>query len=793
MKTVHKKNGRCMMTNIVVRTGVSQDIPIFAAVFANGNPATTVAKTEDITISCSVLDNGTGFTILSITDVTLPAADDSGSIPLVSVKVLPPATVTQCKLASSVISGTSTFAVQLSITSQRRYFKDSQVSFTVTNGSLGQSAQVTCTAQSASGAQYTTAGSQVEASSAVFTWRPFSLTFEPANVRVYNTTVTSFLVLSDPNSVDVACRAYTVSSLQAAQQAATPNCVEIESQSSAETTPWRVKTAFFKMTADTGAAADISYFKPVITSRVQPVSQAVSEVVLTRCCVTSNSADIQFRGLHATMITVAQLAPFVCENCNTTVENAKTERILQNPGYVEVAPCPCDLTGNACDFNCCCDKECSVNQKARFSECIPGLPGGEPAEPEEYRCSSNAFNLPDWHLMTCVFYESNAYLGMYYMNKAQITETAFTEVVSKQYKGRFSLSKPEPVFESQSTAYSYGVSVTTLREDIAVGPRSTGILALPHLNSEGACNFLSPVRFLVDQQASCTSTLLPETCSSLSRFSGRIYAASSDITGCSQSFKVTSTLSGSSVAPTDVRYYCAPDPSPYLTTTDNALSLNELPQNQVSQFGSDLANENCTLPCSSQTCLNYNRGKEPTVNQALPNLCSWDDGSTSSRVPVLNSGVCSNVVLDVRYKFEWSGSQITGLTASVILGDVSNVQGSGVSLTQKFAVEWVHKTNGSVYSLSDNFDSTTEAYERSGTAGYNDGAPMFSGCYNETTLGFQRVATNFERQMAVWRPGVDGLCENATRQTLTFADDTFSSCALRLTVNELDSGCDDLR
>ena len=36
--------------------------------------------------------------------------------------------------------------------------------------------------------------------------------------------------------------------------------------------------------------------------------------------------------------------------------DAKAERIIQNPGYVEVAPCPCNLMENACDFNCCCDK-----------------------------------------------------------------------------------------------------------------------------------------------------------------------------------------------------------------------------------------------------------------------------------------------------------------------------------------------------------------------------------------------------------------------------------------------------
>ena len=99
-------------------------------------------------------------------------------------------------------------------------------------------------------------------------------------------------------------------------------------------------------------------------------------------------------------------------------------------------------------------------------------------------------------------------------------------------------SQPEQLVESQGSAYSHGVSLTTVRQDVDVGPRSRGVLALPHPGSDGACNFFSPVRFLVDQQASCTSTLLPDSCSALSRFSGRIYAVSSEISGCSQSFKV---------------------------------------------------------------------------------------------------------------------------------------------------------------------------------------------------------------------------------------------------------------
>ncbi|GFN92839.1 tectonic-2 [Plakobranchus ocellatus] len=841
-----------------------QSIPIFATIFANGNPSTTVAKSEDITISCSVLNNGAGFTSVSIQDLILLGTDATGTLALVpqsngrtnsvqcaaqsvtgtcpiatgtalfcpdtsqsnvvSVTVRPPATISLCELELYVMNGASTFEVRLSepaltdVTVQCSVTTTStwtvtindqtlsagvergQISFSVSGGNDSFTASVTCRARSVTGSQFVLADSVVAASTAVFLWKSNSLTFQPEYVRVYNTTFTSFLALSFPmnaREVSVACRTYTESSLQTALQTATttPNCAQIDSPSSGQTVPWRVKTAFFNLESDTSTTDDFTYFQTVTTERVQLVTSAVTEVILTRCCVRNVPASAQFQGLHATVVAVAELAPFICEQCNNTVENPKEERVLQNPGYVEVAPCACDLTQDKCDFNCCCDEECSDNQRARFSVCIAGLPGGEPADPEEYRCSSNAFNLPDWHLMTCVYWESNAYLGMYYMNQARVAETDFTVVVSNEYKGRFSFSKPEALFRSQENAYSHGASLVTVREDVEVGPQSRNILALPRAgDADGACDFLSPVRFLVNTQASCSSVLVPETCSALSRFSGRIYAVSSAISGCSQSFKVASSLTGNTVAPADVRYYCATDLSPYLPAAGTA--LNELPPTQGSSFGGALANENCSTPCSSQTCIDYNSGRAADSSQPLPAPCPWDDGTTSPVVPNLNNNVCENVVLDVRYRFEWSGSQITRLSADVILGNVRNVTpGLEVMLTQKFQADWIHQGNGSVYSLSDNFDSTTEAYQRSGSAGYDDGAPLISGCpvSSQTTQEFDRVATNFERQMAVWRPGVDGLCENANRQGLTFADDTFSSCALRLTADDLELGCEDLR
>ena len=46
--------------------------------------------------------------------------------------------------------------------------------------------------------------------------------------------------------------------------------------------------------------------------------------------------------------------------------------VLMHAGLCAViGQCPCDLTGNACDVNCCCDEDCTADDKLAFSQCLP--------------------------------------------------------------------------------------------------------------------------------------------------------------------------------------------------------------------------------------------------------------------------------------------------------------------------------------------------------------------------------------------------------------------------------------
>ncbi|CAG5135541.1 unnamed protein product, partial [Candidula unifasciata] len=692
---------------------------------------------------------------------------------------------------------------------------DGRMTCLTLSGVAGSQANVTCRAQ---GAQFTS-GTVVDASTALFIIGDNTVSFQPAWSQIYNTTFTSFFYLNEPvdsGTVKVLCQASVVSSMDEA--ARPPDCSFTQASTAAPTTSttttttttttvttaattvgttsndtdmnvtdattaatvtgpppttlpdpssdWRVVNSQFELSRTSTSSPAL--FQSVTTERVKDVISVRTEIVVTTCCVLPSGSLTNYHNRSAVSVAVAHLAPFVCAGCkNISLTNPKAERTLQNPGFVEVAPCACDLTQNGCDINCCCDSECSKNERARFSGCVPGLPGGQETEPEDYRCSSVAFDQPDWQTLTCVYWENNWFLGLFYKNARKLqTLEDINAQVARTFRGRFSFSETERRFSDPAQpSYTYGAVVRTIREDI-VTILPTGTLTLPQPGPGASCNPLTPVRYLVDQASSCTTALTQQLCSPLSILSAGVYLASSAVSGCSQSYKVARSATGNQVAPTDVYYYCA-----------SGLELCPYVNMQGGLY---------------PNCVDYNRNRSMEASPSLPGPCSWDDSFTTP--PVLD-GSCANVVVDVRYNFEWKGSEITKLSAVVILADLTTVVNkTGLELVQQFSVKWLNKPNTTV-PLSDNFAGTSQAYTRSGSAGYMMGKPLLSGQMrrNTSTGQFDQVDVALEKQMAVWRPGLSGLCRDATRQPVTFGDDVLSGCVLNLSFNDLNNSCDDLR
>eukprot|EP00066_Takifugu_rubripes_P024756 XP_011614022.1 PREDICTED: tectonic-2 [Takifugu rubripes] len=85
--------------------------------------------------------------------------------------------------------------------------------------------------------------------------------------------------------------------------------------------------------------------------------------------------------------------------------------------YETFGSCPCDLTFQACDVRCCCDKDCSVEELRLFAfQCLSGPFGGQVSPAADYQCSAQSENSPDWFPFLCVTSppENNPFLGFFY-------------------------------------------------------------------------------------------------------------------------------------------------------------------------------------------------------------------------------------------------------------------------------------------------------------------------------------------------------------------------------------------
>ena len=61
-----------------------------------------------------------------------------------------------------------------------------------------------------------------------------------------------------------------------------------------------------------------------------------------------------------------------CNTCVAASGQPGSERFVVKPAYREVAPCPCDLTFQACDVSCCCDGVClSACLSVSLHACMP--------------------------------------------------------------------------------------------------------------------------------------------------------------------------------------------------------------------------------------------------------------------------------------------------------------------------------------------------------------------------------------------------------------------------------------
>ncbi|XP_033748286.1 cell wall protein DAN4-like isoform X2 [Pecten maximus] len=654
----------------------------------------------------------------------------------------------------------------------------------------GTPVMVRCSGQSQTGTQYQTASST--GTGVMFSLNEPQLRIYPRYMESTSPSFNLLLVLESAAPTSgiplLGCTATTFNNTQQVTQALDPNNRQANCPSTSTTTTTTTTSATATTTSPTtltgpvwGALITKTYL--VNVTRRSGVTAAVTEYVVVTCCSTSGLV------LFSDAVFVeANLTPNV--TLDWSKATAKTavndERKYQNPAYVDAAPCPCDLTFDICDINCCCDTNCSDVMKNSFSNCIPGLAGGQSAPVAEHDCASTHPLKADWFPLMCVYREYNALLGYFFANSLSIRASQkFQEkIAGKEF---YSYKEEElRVSSVSSTPYISGSLVTVSQEGTT--QEYSVPLILPHRVLSGQCNLASPVRYLKDDTSDCLIELNQASCSVDGSFNALFYVESSSTRSpsCPKPFVVRGNNGmNSTIAVTSLNYYCTTDLTGYIK--DNSTMLPTRPTNTTTF--------NYTMPaladqdeCGNDITTNFNTIATSTSNETpLPPRCAFDDGYTRPPVPSLVNSVCNFAVLEVRYRFYWSESQILRLNATVIMGNVP----VGNVVTQKYSTEFIHSSPTNV--SQDDYLGLGTSFERSGWPGYDKGRPLLTGSAMTLSGGAFYVNQNTSRQHALWSTDVNGLCYNAGRRPILFGVNSFTSCDIYLTAADLYGDCEDLR
>lgn len=546
------------------------------------------------------------------------------------------------------------------------------------------------------------------------------------------------------------------------------------------------------------------------------------ELVVLTCCISLTPGLQTLQKKKLTLSVTVSLNPSTNYNESQLLSMDEIRAsTLGNPANPRFANCPCDMTLDNCDVNCCCDKDCNAADINTFQKCIPGFQGGQPLPAPEWMCNSlSSCRNP----FLCVRSKDSATLGLFRYDRAAISNLIGfkAEWMTKAH----TLSKTDSANPAIDD-FNYK-SDSPIRISIPNGfnPVPT-LLTLPQRTFSGQCATTAPIPFLVDFKSDCVYRMTRELCSDDSILSATTFALSTTlrVPSCPAGYAILNGGEHKFVL-TDVNYYCTDDPQPYLKSSD---TLSDIFASKLDSSQNFTIPDTCTIDSAGvYHCPNNVKESFSAQDKDLPPRCPWDDGYTRPPTPTSQSNgtdhQCNNVVLSVYYQFDWSGNELVFLNASVILGNVSlfNVKkwttlqrysevetdpltnvtrvvsrnliqnktlNETTVLSPRYKVKYMHKFSDSSSDRSDG-----QQAERSGNPGYDFGRPIWSGTsvIDETNDEFSYVNQHETQQMAMWDPSPSGLCSMSGKRKITFGEDLFSSCVIPLTLDSLND-CQNLR
>ncbi|ESO97470.1 hypothetical protein LOTGIDRAFT_231625 [Lottia gigantea] len=408
------------------------------------------------------------------------------------------------------------------------------------------------------------------------------------------------------------------------------------------------------------------------------------------------------------------------------------------PSNTDLAYCPCDLTGNSCDVNCCCDTDCSNDDRLAFSECLPSS-----VSTDDKLCMRSELILFDnspyvanytSNNLFCLYFDNNVERNYYNVPDLVTTEATFNSYV-KDY-GDFSFQSAATPKTVYSDYYKSGDNIYVVYDS-----KSQGILALPTALTSTYCTDNNPTAYLYDGESECVRkvTDLPSQCTSLPALSANSYY---------DGFRVVT-------SPVLFKEYQPDDNS---TTEEEVGSI------------TDLYNNTYTIPIEigSVRCKDETTGLIANCSLSLPNY------NTVTQT-------CENTVLQTGYNIKHNGTKgIKSVTVDFLLGTIST------SNTQLISQSYFTKFTGE---FEDN------AFVRSGNPGYVNGEPVMAGILNNTVdsegIVQQEIMLNSNRDQWLTIQSNTGVgdCLPSNRLSVVFGEDVRSGCFLQISLAGVADHC----
>ena len=301
--------------------------------------------------------------------------------------------------------------------------------------------------------------------------------------------------------------------------------------------------------------------------------------------------------------------------------------------------CSCDQVPGSCDTYCCCDADCQPDQLQAFNaSCSPDL-----GKHHSFNCSRNSSIFDSaFHNFLCIQTSNTAFLGDYHDAPTKIETLYDYDQVKSELKTQqtFETREAGRDLENNTEHYKVGVSIKTIY-DASEG--IVGKLALPTQSLLGSC-VSSPVRFLKDSKSVCKRPINPDVCLTAknSYLDHQMFLMSSPVIKSEANFaQVLSENNFLRTAETETNYYLTTRLEKYLNV--------ELPRERPPPSA---APENFTVLAEKLSEYKFSDSIFQTEE-----FSSYDKVQSVAHLDPASLH-CNNLVLEVKYEFFWSGTEI---------------------------------------------------------------------------------------------------------------------------------------